>query len=214
MLVSWPTGTTVVPSRLPSTRTSTSALPPAAAPKSSTRSAISALLADDGEARGVDDGELAVALAALARDQRLQRRVHGKLVGGGASCTSPSVIRMAPAIALGRHIGQRAVQRGESLGAVVLAGRGGGDAGFAHLEVGLGRAVPVGSAPAPRRPARAGCPRPCSASGRSTSATTSGKGARVSCTRSADWPARTAERQRPAPRAQAPRAPRDRSRRA
>ena len=58
-------------------------------------------LADNGEARGIDDGQLAVAFAALARDQHLQRRVQVMASGAGASCTSPSVIMMAPAIRLG-----------------------------------------------------------------------------------------------------------------
>ena len=51
-------------------------VPPASAPKSSTSSSICGVVADNGEARSVGDGELAVALVVLARDQHLQRRLE------------------------------------------------------------------------------------------------------------------------------------------
>ena len=75
MAVSWPTGTTRLPNGLPSMRiVEHRAVPPAAAEIVDPQHHLRAL-ADNGEARGIHDGELAVALAALARDQHLQRRL-------------------------------------------------------------------------------------------------------------------------------------------
>ena len=79
------------------------------------------LLADDGEARGADDGELAVALVVLPDDQRLERRVHGELVGRRRVMHFAVGDDDGARDALRRHIGKRAVECGEQLRAVVLA---------------------------------------------------------------------------------------------
>ena len=120
MLVSWPTGTTAAAQGLAVHRQCHFGSAVAAPPKSSTRSTICARLADNGEALGVHHRQLAVALAMIARDQHLQRRLEGSglarrvmhfAVGDHDGARDPA----------GRHVGQRIVQGGESLGAVILA---------------------------------------------------------------------------------------------
>ena len=105
----------------------------------------------------------------------------------------------------GWHVGQRVLQRGESLGAVILAGRGGGDAGFTHGQVRAAR--PMLSAAWPARASacagRLAQPMLCE---RSMTTPPRRAAAHASPAPEAD-PARANRRSRtPSPRAQAPRA--------
>ena len=99
-------------------------------------------LPDNGEAGGVQHRQLAVAFLAPARHQHLQRgfQTHGL---GRRRIMHLAVgdqhrARHAPR----RHIGQRRIQCRKGLGAVVLAGGGGGDAGFTDDQVRLLRQQP------------------------------------------------------------------------
>ena len=101
-----------------------------------------------------------------ARDQRMERRMNGELVGGRRVMHFAVGDQDRAGDALRRHIGQRRVQPGEELRAVVLAGRGRRDDALAHVEILLARQAACGSRPAPHLPARGDSRCPCSASGR------------------------------------------------
>ena len=100
-------------------------------------------LANNGEARRIDDTELAVALAALSRDQHLQRRLQAHLRRRRRVMHLAVGDQDRAGNARRRHIGQRGVQRCESLGAIILAAGGGGDFGLPDDEVGLARQFPA-----------------------------------------------------------------------
>ncbi len=91
-------------------------------------------MADNGEARRIGDGELAVALIVLAGDQHLQRRLQMHLVRRRGVMHFAVGDRNGAGHAVRRHIGQRVVERGEEFGAVVLAAIVGADDGLAHFE--------------------------------------------------------------------------------
>ena len=95
------------------------------------------ILADNGEARGGGDAELAVLLVMLARHQNLQRTLQGHVphISGRVMDLTVGDDNRARHPAR-RHIGDGGVERREGLGAVIVAARRRRDRGFAHREVG------------------------------------------------------------------------------
>ena len=93
-------------------------------------------LADDAEARRGNQRNAAVALVLFAGDQRVNRRGEAERAGVGRHVVDAAVGDHDDAgDAVGRHVGQRRVQRGEQSRAVGLAVR---LAGFddAHFQAG------------------------------------------------------------------------------
>ena len=133
----------------------------------------------------------AAALAATSVSRR--RRVMHLAIGDQDGAGHPAR----------RHIGQRRVQGGEGLGAVILAGGGGGDAGLAHDQIGLLRQQALDLRPRALPPARRARPALMLCERSVTITATSGSGACFSFTSSG--PARANSRTAKArPRAQAP----------
>ena len=104
-------------------------------------------LPDNGEARRVQHGQLAVTLAARSCHQHLQRGMQRKRFGRGRVMHLAIGDQDGAGHPSRRHIGQRRVQGTKGLGAIVLAGRGGGDAGFAHDQARLLRQQPLDLGP-------------------------------------------------------------------
>ncbi len=92
-------------------------------------------LSDNGEARRVDDGELAVAFVPAAGDQRMDRRMNGELVGRRRVMHLAVGDQDRAGDALRRHISQGAVQTGKKLRTIVLARRRRHHHALAHLEI-------------------------------------------------------------------------------
>ena len=80
------------------------------------------VLADDAEARGVEEFDAPVALAGMAGDERMKGSMEAERGGGGRHVVhDPVGDREHRADALGRHVGEALVQRLEQLRAVVRA---------------------------------------------------------------------------------------------
>ena len=90
------------------------------------------ILVDDGETRGIDDGQLAIALILAAHDQRMQRRADGGFLRRVVDFAVGDQDRACDAFR--RHIGERGIERRKELRAVVLPGRLRRDRCDAHLK--------------------------------------------------------------------------------